>query len=207
MLKLDQTWPWQLKGFFDGGCSLILLMVLSPLFFLIAVLIKLDSPGPVFYRQKRVGKEGRIFYLWKFRSMVVNAEFMGAGYGFVKDDPRITRFGLFLRRYSLDELPQLFNVILGEMSLVGPRPALPHHLARYGDFEKKRLLVKPGVTGWAQINGRNEIPWSQRFALDAWYVDNWSLPMDLKILARTLSTVLRRQGVRMDQAPGEVLDF
>lgn len=206
-MNYSQPLQRQLKRLIDLLLSFIILIISSPLFLAIAILIRLDSPGPVFFRQPRPGKDGNLFKVWKFRSMVPNAEFMGARYAFVKDDPRVTRVGKILRSLSLDELPQLFNIINGEMSIVGPRPALLYQMERYNDFQRKRLIVKPGITGWAQIHGRNEIPWSQRFVLDAWYVDHWSLALDLKILCRTIPLVLRGRGVRMDQSLEEVEDF
>jgi undecaprenyl phosphate N,N'-diacetylbacillosamine 1-phosphate transferase len=171
------------------------LITLSPLAWLIAGLIRLETPGPAFFRQERVGKDGRPFVAYKFRSMVDQAASMGLGLNVAANDTRITRMGKFLRRASLDELPQLFNVLQGEMSLVGPRPTLAYQVAAYDDFQRRRLLVKPGITGWAQVNGRNAIPWEERIKLDVWYVDNWSLRLDLFILRRTLKTWLRQDGL------------
>ncbi|MFH1309607.1 MAG: sugar transferase, partial [Candidatus Omnitrophota bacterium] len=168
----------QIKNIVDFSLAVISLVLLSPLFCIIALLVKFDSAGPVFFTFTRVGKCGRKFTAYKFRSMVQNASKMGAGIEIVKDDTRITKVGKFLRGWSLDELPQLFNVIKGEMSWVGPRPALSHQVEKYSEFEKKRLLVKPGITGWAQINGRNLISWTERIKLDVWYIENWSLFLD-----------------------------
>ncbi|MBW1952461.1 MAG: sugar transferase [Deltaproteobacteria bacterium] len=206
-MKSQHAITWKFKRWLDLSLAFIGLMVSSPLFILISILIRLDSPGPVFFRQERVGQNGQIFRVWKFRTMVCNAEFIGPCYSFIENDPRITWVGKVLRYLSLDELPQLFNIIKGEMSLVGPRATLPYQAERYNDFQKKRLAVKPGITGWAQINGRNDIPWSQRFIYDVWYVEHWSLMLDLKIIFSTIPMVLRRQGVRMNQNVTEVEDF
>jgi len=189
------TLPRLAKACLDYGGAWLGLMLLSPLIYLFALLIRLDSPGPIFFRQERIGKDGKPFVSYKFRSMVDNATALGLGLNVAVDDDRITRVGNFLRHTSLDEIPQLFNVLKGEMSLVGPRPTLRYQVERYDAVQRRRLLVKPGITGWAQINGRNAIPWEERIRLDVWYVDNWSLGLDLKILARTIKTVLRREGL------------
>jgi exopolysaccharide biosynthesis polyprenyl glycosylphosphotransferase len=182
-----------IKRGFDLIISAIGLVVLSPLLALIALAIKINSPGPVFFCQKRLGRDGKIFRLFKFRSMVV-----GAGNGMVKDaarDPRITPVGAFIRKWSLDELPQLWNVLRGEMSLVGPRPDRVFRLPDYTEERRRRLLMKPGITGLAQVNGRNAISWEERYRLDIAYVDNWSLWLDLKILFKTFHVVLSGSGV------------
>jgi undecaprenyl phosphate N,N'-diacetylbacillosamine 1-phosphate transferase len=171
------------------------LIILSPIIYGIAILIRVDSPGPVFFRQERIGKDGKPFMSYKFRSMVDKAITMGLGLNVSVDDDRITRVGKFLRTTSLDELPQLFNVLKGEMSLVGPRPTLGYQVEAYDATQRRRLKVKPGITGWAQINGRNAIPWEDRIKLDVWYVDNWSLWLDMKILGRTIKTVFKREGL------------
>lgn len=165
-------------------------------FAVIAIAIKLDSKGPVFFRQERVGKDGRVFKPWKFRTMVEGAVEKGLGRHVARDDPWVTRVGRFLRKWGLDELPQLINVLKGEMSLVGPRPTLAFQVEQYNDFQRKRLSVKPGITGWALVHGRNRLPWKQRIELDIWYIDNWSLWVDIKILVKTLWIVLiKREGV------------
>ena len=192
MKRKIQEW---IKRCIDFFCALAGLAILSPFFGLIAVLIKLDSRGPVFFRYKRVGKDGKEFVSYKFRSMVENAAQIGLGIEIMENDPRITASGAFLRAWSLDELPQLFNVFRGEMSLVGPRPALPHQVEKYSEFERKRLEVRPGITGWAQINGRNLLSWKERIKLDVWYVENRSLWLDLKILFVTPKTVLSKEGL------------
>ena len=172
------------KRIFDFGLSLTGLMMLLPLFALVAVLIKLDSKGPVFFRQQRVGINGRPFVLFKFRSMVFDADKQGS-IVVKKKDPRITRVGRFLRESSLDELPQLLNILKGEMSLVGPRPTLAYQVERYDQRQMGRLAVRPGVTGWAQVNGRSSLSWPERIELDLWYVENWSFWLDIKIILRT----------------------
>jgi lipopolysaccharide/colanic/teichoic acid biosynthesis glycosyltransferase len=149
------------------------------------VAIKLGAGGPVLYRQRRVGKDGRDFDLLKLRTMVVGAETMGAGLSVNEGDPRITRVGRVLRRLSLDELPQLWNVVRGDMSLIGPRPTLRYQVEQYDDRQRHRLDVKPGITGWAQIHGRARLSWAERIELDLWYVEHRSLLVDLKILVRT----------------------
>ena len=185
-----------IKRGFDFIVSAIGLIVLSPLLALIALAIKIDSPGPPFFRQERLGRDGKAFRVLKFRSMVV-----GAGNGMVEDaarDPRITRVGGFIRKWSLDELPQLWNVLKGEMSLVGPRPDRVFRLPEYRELERQRLEVRPGITGWSQVNGRNTVPWEERYKLDAEYVQNWSLGFDIKILWKTVGVVLRREGVNFE---------
>lgn len=171
------------------------LIILLPLFTIIATAIKIDDRGPIFFRQGRVGKDGRIFRIYKFRSMEVGAEHKGAGVFVEENDSRITRVGKFLRHTSFDELPQLINVLKGEMSLVGPRPTLPYQVERYDARQKKRLTVKPGITGWAQVNGRNALTWPERIELDLWYVDNWSLWLDFKVLFMTFLVVLKKRGL------------
>jgi len=183
------------KVILDKVFSIIVLIILFPLFLIIGILIKFDSKGPVFFRQKRVGKSGKIFIAYKLRTMVDNAEKIGLGYEIAKDDDRITRVGKHLR-WGIDELPQLINVVKGEMSMVGPRPALPHQVEKYSENERQRLEVKPGITGWALVNGRNRLSWPERIKLDIWYIDHWSLWLDLKILLRTIWVVIfKREGV------------
>lgn len=183
------------KAMIDQILAWLVLIILSPFFWLIAGLIRLETIGPAFFRQERIGKDGRPFVAYKFRSMVDHAASMGLGLNVAVNDARITRMGRFLRHTSLDELPQVFNVLQGEMSLVGPRPTLAYQVAAYNDFQRRRLLVKPGITGWAQVNGRNAIPWEERIKLDVWYVDHWSLRLDLLILGRTLKTWVRKEGL------------
>jgi lipopolysaccharide/colanic/teichoic acid biosynthesis glycosyltransferase len=169
----------------------ILLLIASPFLLLAAIAIKLDDRGPALYRQQRVGRDGEEFGLLKLRTMVVGAEALGAGHAVNKGDPRITRVGRPLRRLSIDELPQLWNVVRGEMSLVGPRPTLRYQVEQYDARQRRRLDVKPGITGWAQINGRASLPWADRIELDVWYVEHRSPWLDLKILARTPLALFR----------------
>ena len=161
------------------------LALASPVLALGALAIKLEDRGPVLYRQRRVGQDGREFELVKLRTMVVGAEQQGAGLAVNRGDPRITRAGRVLRRLSLDELPQLWNVVRGEMSLIGPRPTLAYQVEQYTPRQRKRLDVKPGLTGWAQVNGRAKLLWTDRIELDLWYVEHRSAWLDLKIIART----------------------
>src|SRR2546423_9199320 len=161
------------------------LALASPVLAAAALAIKLEDRGPVLYRQRRVGHRGRDFDLLKLRTMVVGAEQQGAGFAVNRGDPRITRTGRLLRRLSLDELPQLWNVVRGDMSLIGPRPTLRYQVEQYTPRERRRLDVKPGLTGWAQVNGRTRLPWDERIELDVWYVEHRSPLVDLKILLRT----------------------
>lgn len=186
------------------SAAAVLVVLLAPLLLGFALLVRLDSPGPAFYRQVRIGRRGVPFVIWKFRTMETGADTRlpalcvfndGAGPLFkMHADPRITRVGRWLRRYSVDELPQLFNVVLGSMTLVGPRPALPSEVEVYDDDARRRLAVKPGITGLWQVSGRSDLSWEQATRLDLHYVDNWSLLLDLRILARTVRAVLRPEG-------------
>jgi lipopolysaccharide/colanic/teichoic acid biosynthesis glycosyltransferase len=161
------------------------LAVSSPILGLSALAIKLTGGGPVLYRQQRVGRDGDDFELLKLRTMIVGAEKMGAGFAVDRGDSRITRVGRLLRRLSLDELPQLWNVLRGDMSIVGPRPTLRYQVDNYTPRQRRRLEVRPGLTGWAQVNGRAELPWEKRIELDVWYVEHRSAGLDLRILLRT----------------------
>jgi len=172
-----------------AGASLGLALA-SPALAVGALAIKLDDRGPVLYRQRRVGQDGREFELLKLRTMVVGADQQGAGWAVNRGDPRITRVGRLLRRLSLDELPQLWNVVRGEMSLIGPRPTLAYQVEQYTPRQRKRLDVRPGITGWAQIHGRASLPWEERIELDVWYVENRSPRLDLKIVLRTPRALL-----------------
>jgi lipopolysaccharide/colanic/teichoic acid biosynthesis glycosyltransferase len=170
--------------------------LLSVPFVLIALAIKLDSRGPVFFRQERVGKDGKRFRVWKFRTMIAGAVNRGLGLNVAHDDSRITRVGRVLRNLGLDELPQLLNVLASEMSLVGPRPTLAYQVERYDTFQRRRLEVRPGITSLAVVSGRNALSWEDRIELDVWYIDHWSLWLDLRILAKTLWVVLvKREGL------------
>jgi lipopolysaccharide/colanic/teichoic acid biosynthesis glycosyltransferase len=179
----------------DLTLASVLLVVTAPLMAAAAIAIRVESPGPVFYRQRRVGKDGRPFEVWKLRTMVRGAESMGAGIYVLEGDPRITRVGRLLRRFSLDELPNLINVLKGDMAIVGPRPTVQEQVDRYTERQRRRLEVKPGITGWAQINGRTSLPWPERIELDVWYVEHRSLRLDLKILARTARMLATGHGL------------
>lgn len=191
----------------DAATASGLLVVASPLMAAIAVAIRIDSRGPVLLRQPRLGRDGSIFTMVKFRTMVDRAWTIGRGLRVSQDDDRITRVGRILRALHLDELPQLINVALGDMSLVGPRPTLPFHYDFYEEWEKERLRVLPGITGWAQVNGANALNWDRRIELDVWYVRNWSLRLDFIVLARTAWHVVARAFGRSDTyaPPGLVL--
>ena len=165
-----------------AGATLVLA---SPVLALAALAIKLEDRGPVLYRQTRVGKDGDDFELLKLRTMVVDAESRGSGLAVNEGDPRITRVGRVLRRLSVDELPQLWNIVRGDMSMIGPRPTLRYQIERYTPRQRRRLEVKPGITGWAQVHGRAALPWDERIELDVWYVEHRSAWLDLKILVRT----------------------
>jgi sugar transferase EpsL len=187
-----------LKRVADRVAAAVLLLLLSPLLAAIAVWILLDGGRPVLLAQERVGKDGKRFAMLKFRTMVPNALELAHGltddpYGVVPDDPRITKPGGLLRRTSLDELPQLWNVLVGQMSLVGPRPDLVEQAANYTDRDRGRLAVEPGITGWSQVNGREEITWPERIEQDLWYIEHWSLGLDAKILLRTFTQLGREE--------------
>jgi lipopolysaccharide/colanic/teichoic acid biosynthesis glycosyltransferase len=167
------------------------LLLAAPALAAAAIAIKLEDRGPVFYRQRRVGKDGWDFDLVKLRTMVAGAEAQGAGWAVNRGDPRITRTGRLLRRVSLDEVPQLWNVLRGDMSLVGPRPTLRYQVEQYTPRQRRRLEVRPGITGWAQVHGRASLPWDDRIELDVWYVEHRSPWLDLRILARTPAALFR----------------
>ncbi len=181
-----------------------LAVLTAPVVAVLALLIRLESPGHPLYTQTRVGLDGRLFEIYKLRTMVRGAEFTGAGLAIQAGDDRITRIGAFLRRYSLDELPNLWNVLRGEMSIVGPRPTLSVQVEQYTERQRGRLAVKPGITGWAQINGRASLPWPERIELDLWYVEHRSLALDLRILARTVGMVLGGEGIYKGERGGWV---
>jgi lipopolysaccharide/colanic/teichoic acid biosynthesis glycosyltransferase len=183
------------KRALDLAIALTGTILTAPLIALLAVAIRIESRGHPIYRQLRAGQDGVAFSIYKLRTMVRGAEFTGAGLAIQAGDDRITRIGAFLRRYSLDELPNLWNVLRGEMSIVGPRPTLPVQVEQYTERQRGRLAVKPGITGWAQVNGRASLPWSERIELDLWYVEHRTLWLDLKILARTVAMVLTGQGL------------
>jgi sugar transferase EpsL len=184
--------PLKVKRTVDLIVSSALLTAFSPLLLAVGILLFLTMGRPALFRQRRAGRYGRPFIVYKFRTMTDERGAQGQP---VADRERVTRVGRLLRLFSMDELPQLWNVLRGEMSLVGPRPLLMQYLERYSAEEMKRHQVKPGITGWAQVNGRNATSWQERFALDVWYVENWSLELDARILVRTLWTVLAGEGV------------
>lgn len=180
------------KRAIDMGLSAFGLLASAPVLAVAAVAIRLESHGAAIFRQTRIGKDGVPFEILKLRTMTERAQ--EARQGVVADDPRITRVGAFLRATSLDELPQLVNVLRNEMSIVGPRPTLGYQVEQYTTRQRRRLEVRPGITGWAQVNGRNELCWAKRIELDIWYIDHWSMKLDLRILALTLRRVLGREG-------------
>lgn len=185
-----------MKRLMDFMIALIGLIILFPFMLLITILVKWKLGSPIFYKQQRPGLNGVPFFLYKFRSMSNEKDSTGR---LLPDHIRLTPFGSFLRQYSLDELPQLINVIKGDLSLVGPRPLLMEYLPLYSEEQARRHLVRPGITGWAQVNGRNSITWEEKFALDVWYVNNQSLFLDIKILLLTIIRVLRSDNVHINE--------
>lgn len=186
----------------DIAVSALALAILSPVLAAAALAIRLESDGPVIYRQRRSGLRGREFDVLKLRTMVQGAEHVGAGLAVNENDARITRVGALLRRTSLDELPNLANVLRGDMSLIGPRPTLPVQVAQYSERQRGRLAIKPGITGWAQVNGRASLPWSERIELDLYYIEHRSLALDARILWRTVAMVLGGSGLYKGEAGG-----
>ncbi|MFH1977461.1 MAG: sugar transferase [Pseudomonadota bacterium] len=186
-----------MKRVFDFIVALIAILLLCPVILLIAVLVRIIMGKPVFFNQKRPGLHGKSFYICKFRTMSVS---YGENGLLLPDRQRITRLGAFMRKWSLDELPQLFNILKGEMSLVGPRPLLVEYLPLYTPYQARRHEVKPGITGWAQVNGRNALNWDARFKLDVWYVDHHSFNLDMKIIFLTIWKILKREGINQ---PGQ----
>ncbi|MCR5207527.1 MAG: sugar transferase [Eubacterium sp.] len=185
-----------LKRIFDVVFSFLLLILLSPVMLAVCLAVKLDSKGPVLFRQERLGKNAEVFEIYKFRSMCVGAEQMGTGQYSFAGDPRVTRTGKLLRATSLDELPQLINILKGDMGFIGPRPPLTYHpweLSEYTEEQLRMFEVRPGITGWAQVNGRKEVEWHERIRLNVWYVDNCSLGLDIKIFFMTLFKVLKNE--------------
>jgi lipopolysaccharide/colanic/teichoic acid biosynthesis glycosyltransferase len=180
----------------------VLLVIASPVLLAALVAVRLESPGSPIYRQRRIGKDGRPFDLLKIRTMVTGAEHIGAGLAVNEGDPRITRVGALLRRFSLDELPNLINVLQGDLAIVGPRPTIPAQVDQYTDRQRRRLEVKPGISGWAQVNGRAALPWAERIELDIWYVEHRSLWLDLKILAMTVRMLVTGHGLYKGETGG-----
>lgn len=184
-----------LKRAFDIVVSVVLLVALIPIVIIISVLVYIKLGRPVFFVQTRPGRDGRPFKIYKFRTMInIKHDFREQ----IPDEERLTNFGRFLRKTSLDELPELFNVIKGDMSLVGPRPLLVEYLELYDEQQARRHEVTPGITGWAQVNGRNSITWEEKFKLDVWYVEHWSLWLDIKILLLTIIKVVRQEGISQE---------
>jgi lipopolysaccharide/colanic/teichoic acid biosynthesis glycosyltransferase len=186
----------------DIAVSAVALLLSAPLLALATLAIRLESPGPAIYRQRRVGLEGSTFDVLKLRTMVEGAEHLGAGLAVNENDSRITRVGALLRRSSLDELPNLLNVLRGDMSLIGPRPTIPVQVESYTERQRGRLAIKPGITGWAQVHGRASLPWSERIELDLYYIAHRSLRLDLQILWRTVAMVLGGSGLYKGAAGG-----
>jgi len=191
-----------LRRAFDLVAAAAGLLLSSPLLLLAMLAVKLESRGGAFYRQRRVGLDGREFDVLKLRTMVQGAEHIGAGMAVNAGDSRITRIGKILRRTSLDELPNLVNVLRGEMAIVGPRPTLASQVAQYTERERGRLAVRPGLTGWAQVNGRTSLPWSERIELDLWYIEHRSWRLDMKILWRSAQLVVRGEGLYKGETGG-----
>jgi lipopolysaccharide/colanic/teichoic acid biosynthesis glycosyltransferase len=187
---------------FDLVVGGIAALVTAPLVGLACLAIRLESPGHPLYTQRRVGRDGEAFAIWKLRTMVTGAEFIGAGLAVQEGDERITRIGAFLRRTSLDELPNLWNVVKGDMSIIGPRPTVPVQVQQYTDRQRGRLRVKPGITGWAQVHGRASLPWSERIELDLWYVEHRSWRVDVDILRRTVTMLVRGDGLYKGETGG-----
>jgi lipopolysaccharide/colanic/teichoic acid biosynthesis glycosyltransferase len=186
----------------DIAVASLVLLLAAPALALAALAIRLESPGPVIYRQRRIGLHGHAFDVIKLRTMVEGAEHIGAGLAINANDSRVTRVGALLRRTSLDELPNLVNVLRGEMSVIGPRPTLPAQVERYTERQRGRLAVKPGITGWAQVNGRASLPWSERIELDLYYIEHRSPALDLRILWRTAVLVLGGSGLYKGETGG-----
>jgi lipopolysaccharide/colanic/teichoic acid biosynthesis glycosyltransferase len=197
-----------MKRALDLAIAVVALVLAGPAMVVIAIAIRLEGGGPALLRQRRVGRYGEDFDLFKFRTMVADAHTLGAGWLVAERDPRITRIGRVLRKWSLDELPQVFNVLRGDMSIVGPRPTLRYQVDQYTPAQRRRLDVLPGITGWAQINGRNSLRWPERIELDVWYVEHRSLRLDLLILARTIPMLFKGSGVYNEARAdwGEVVD-
>jgi lipopolysaccharide/colanic/teichoic acid biosynthesis glycosyltransferase len=187
---------------FDVVIAGVLLVLAAPVIAAALIAIRLETPGSPIYRQRRVGKDGVPFDLYKLRTMVSGAEHVGAGLAVNVGDPRITRVGALLRRFSLDELPNLVNVLRGEMAVVGPRPTIQAQVDHYTERQRRRLEVKPGITGWAQVNGRASLPWDERIELDVWYVDHRSLALDVKILAMTARMLATGHGLYKGETGG-----
>lgn len=188
----------------DRLMAALLLLLFSPILLVVAILVRVRMGSPVVFTQERPGKNGRIFTVYKFRTMTSDCDAQG---NLLSDEERLIPLGQFFRKASLDELPQLWNVLMGDMSFVGPRPLLVRYLGRYNSFQARRHEVQPGITGWAQVNGRNALTWDEKFRLDIWYVDNWSLWLDFKILLLTVKKVFKQEGVDQNDAVVAMPEF
>ena len=206
IMQIDST-QIRVKYTLDRLIGLIMLIFLLPFFIVIAFIIKAEDRGPIFFKQERPGLREKLFTIWKFRTMIPNADKFLDDKGRVNNINRVTRVGRILRSLSLDELPQLINIIRGEMSFIGPRPVLSQHLARYTELQKGRFVMKPGVTGLAQVNGRNTLRWSRRIEYDLQYIKEYSLWLDIKILVKTFKVALLREGIVLDRNPDQVDDL
>jgi lipopolysaccharide/colanic/teichoic acid biosynthesis glycosyltransferase len=195
---LGEVGGYPLIRLLDVVVASLALVLCAPLLVIAAAAIRLSGSGPVIYRQRRVGKDGRVFELLKLRTMVPGSDPVGWGTAVTRDDPRVTRVGRLLRRFSLDEIPNLINVLRGEMSIVGPRPTIEAQVADYSPRQRRRLEVKPGLTGWAQVKGRAGIPWEERIELDIWYVEHRTLLLNLRILGRTILLLVTGRGLAPD---------
>jgi lipopolysaccharide/colanic/teichoic acid biosynthesis glycosyltransferase len=207
--NLNQKMQYGIKLVLDKIVALFLLVFLSPLFLVISILIRIDSKGSVIFKQKRLGYGGKVFTIYKFRSMCENAVNMGDGIFVSKNDARITKIGKILRLSSMDELPQLVNILKGDMSFIGPRPPLEHHPYRYEDYgEEQRLRFEllPGITGYAQAYGRNNLTWDERIKMDVYYYKHFSIYLDLKIISRTFFAVLSSKGIYSNRGKKEKID-
>lgn len=192
-----------LKRLIDMAGSTIGLLLASPVLLAIALAIRLTSPGPALFIQERIGKDGKPFRMYKFRSMAQGSETRTLGRYITKDEEYITTVGRFIRRWALDELPQLINVLKGDMSVVGPRPTLSYQVEKYDGFQRERLAAKPGITGWAQVNGRNLLSWPERIEMDVWYVENWTLILDIKIMLMTIPALLKKEFAFAEENVGD----
>ncbi|HEX8085772.1 MAG TPA: sugar transferase [Solirubrobacteraceae bacterium] len=187
---------------FDLAVASVALLLAAPVLLAAILAIRLETPGHPIYRQRRIGKDGRPFDMLKLRTMVAGAESMGSGLAVNEGDPRITRVGAFLRRYSIDELPNLVNVLRGDMAIVGPRPTVQVQVAQYTERQRGRLAVRPGLTGWAQVNGRAKLRWDERIELDLWYIEHRSWRVDLRILVRTARIIIAGEGIYKGRTGG-----
>jgi lipopolysaccharide/colanic/teichoic acid biosynthesis glycosyltransferase len=202
---LERHTQLAIKRGFDLVAAAAALTALAPVMAAVAISIRVDDRGPIFFKQQRVGEDGKHFACYKFRSMVVNAERLGRGLELERDDPRITRVGRVIRDWRLDELPQLLNVLKGDMSVIGPRPTVPSQVARYTPRQMRRLEMKPGLAGWSTVHGANALPWDQRIELDLWYIDHWSLWLDVVTMWKALRVIAKREGLY--DRDGQVRDF